>query len=589
VSAPFVDRTYPDVVRDVLTTLTGGVAAEAQPAAYAADGSLPDLHLTRRPVARVSRVAGYVAGPPGGQPVPVVFGLDDYALLPGEDPHDLSVLRFLGTGRMPAAGTAVTVNYYPRTSEPTPIQDVAVGSVARTLVEALAREIATAYGQLNAAYDAAYLETATGSSLDRVVALLGFQRFTAGRPVGAVTFTRRPGATGEATIPAGTPVADAANTMRYETAENRTMLAGESTAEVAVRGTTAVTPLAGPGVLTSLQRAIAGIDTVTNPLPTTTATQDETDVQVRARVRVALLSAARGTLPALTNGLLALPSVRAVNIVETPGGVPGLLRVTVSLKTPAVEIPREVVDRIEELRPAGIRVEVAQADDLVLGARVRLVFAGSSLPAAERERVRAAARDLLVTLVGRAQVGQRLRVGSLQAALIDGDKVVDASVQLTPRDPGPQLPRVPGSDGTDGPRVSAADVQPAPGQAVRLTAADVTFEADAFDVPVSVTPTLPVEVHAQVRPATPGADVEAVRSGVTARLTAFVSRLTAGVTVTADTALAALRDDSAYALDPLGLVLTFRAGDTFARVAAGGESFTVTPGQAFTVTGVEVG
>ncbi|MBC6459916.1 baseplate J/gp47 family protein [Actinomadura sp. HBU206391] len=571
----FVDRTYPDVVRDILTTLTGGVAAEAHPADYDDGGALPDVHLQRRPVARVSQVSGLVAGDAGADPVPVVFGLDDYEVLPGEDADDGSVLRFLGTGRMPAPGTDIVVNYYPRTADPTPIRDVAVGSVARTLVEAVAREIATSYAQLNAAYEAAYLESATGSSLDRVVALLGFQRFRAGRPVGTVRFTRRPGAGGEVTIPAGTPVADAADTMRYETAETRTMLAGESTAEVAVRGATAATPVAEAGALTSVQRAIAGIDRVTNERPTTTAGADETDVELRARVRVALVSAAKGTLPALVNGLLALPSVRAVNIVERPDDVPGELAVAVSLQTPAAQIPAEVTDRIEELRPAGIRVRVEQAADLALAARVGLVFVGGSLPGAERERLRAAARDTLVALVGRAQVGQRLRTGALQAALVDGERIVDAQVHLTLLDPSAPDP--------------AGDVQPAPGQAVRLAAQDITFDVDVFDAPATATTAaLPVEVHAQVRPGGPDTDPQTLTSGVTARLTAYVAALTPGTTVTAQALLAALRNDAAYALDPLGLIVTFRAGDTFVQVAEGGETFTAAAGQTFTVTGVDV-
>jgi hypothetical protein len=408
-----------------------------------------------------------------------------------------------------------------------------------------------------------------------VVALLGFRRFRAGRPVGTVRFTRRPGAGGEVTIPAGTPVTDAAGTMRYETAETRTMLAGESTAEVAVRGANPATAVAEPGTLTSVQRAIAGIDRVSNERPTSPAGADETDVELRARVRVALVGAAKGTLPALVNGLLALPSVRAVNIVERPDDVPGELAISVSLRTPAAQMPAEVIDRIEELRPAGIRVRVEQAADLALTARVALVFAGGSLPAAERERLRTAARDTLVDLVGRTQVGQRVRTGALQAALIDGERVVDARVALRPVDP--SLP----DPGTD--------VRPAPGQAVRLAAQDVTFDADVFDAPATATTAArSVEVHAQVRPGAPGSDPQALASGVTTRLTGYLAGLTPGTTVTAQALLTALRDDTAYALDPLGLIVTFRSGDTFVQVAEGGETFTTTAGQTFTVTGVDV-
>ena len=49
-----------------------------------------------------------------------------------------------------------------------------------------------------------------------------------------------------------------------------------------------------------------------------------------------------------------------------------------------------------------------------------------------------------------------------------------------------------------------------------------------------------------------------------------------------------MRDDAAYALDPLGLVVTFSAGDQFVQVASGGSTFTVTAGQRFSVSSVEV-
>ena len=81
------------------------------------------------------------------------------------------------------AGHDLRVNYYPRTTAPAPITDLSVGSVVRTLLETFAKEQAILYAQLNLAYDFAFVETATGSSLYRAVALLGYQRFRAGRPV----------------------------------------------------------------------------------------------------------------------------------------------------------------------------------------------------------------------------------------------------------------------------------------------------------------------------------------------------------------------------------------------------------------------
>src|SRR5712691_3127721 len=319
----FIDRTYPDVVRDVLTNLTQGVTQETHRVDYdpnARPVAVPDIVLQRRPVRRVSYVSGFIPAPKLGDPrVGYTFTLNDYQLVANpHDPQDLNTIRFLAFGKKPAPGTDIAVNYYPRTTDPAVINDLNVGSVIRTLMEAVCKEQALSYAKLNLAYDSAFLDSATGSSLDRVVALLGYQRFRAGRPVGAVTFRRRAGLIGDITLPAGTPITDAADKIRYETIDTRVMLGGESVAEVRVRGAADATPPVDAGVLNVIQRAIAGLDSVTNDKPTTRASDGETDDELRARARTALLGSNKGTVAAIVNGLFDLPEVRDVKLVEMP-------------------------------------------------------------------------------------------------------------------------------------------------------------------------------------------------------------------------------------------------------------------------------
>ena len=184
-----IERSYPDIVRDLLTNLTQGVSREVHRVTYDATARPlvpPEVVLARRPVRRVSLVTGFVAAAAADEPpIPYTFTLNDYELVGSTgDPDDLNTIRFLPFGRLPAPDTDITVNYYPRTTERLPITDLNVGSVARTLVEALSKELALLYAQLNLAYDSAFVETAAGASLDRVVALLSYERFRAGRPVG---------------------------------------------------------------------------------------------------------------------------------------------------------------------------------------------------------------------------------------------------------------------------------------------------------------------------------------------------------------------------------------------------------------------
>jgi hypothetical protein len=583
----FINRTYPDVVRDVLTNLTQGVTGERHTVEYdgtAGNGAgpvqVPDIVLLRRPVRRVSLVTGFVAGPTvDDDPLPHTFGLNDYELVPDpNDPTDLHTIRFRPFGRRPAPGTELTVNYYPRNVDKTPVTDMNVGSVARTLMEALSKEIALLYAQLNLAYDSGFLESATGSSLDRVVALLGLQRYRAGRPMGTVTFRRRAGSPGNITIPPGTPITDAANKILYHTIETRTMLAGESIAEVQVRASTDGTPPVEAGVLTVIQRAIAGLDSVTNERPTTRVTEEESDTALRARARGALLASNKGTVGALEHGLLQLPQVRDVKVVEMPNGVPGEVQLLISLaadQSATGELPPTVVERIEELRPAGIRVLGGRATSTALRAQVQLVLAGSHMAPLDIESVHAAVRKSLVRGVAAKGVGDKLRNKPLVAALLADERIVDATLTLAER------------GGTAG--QPDADFTPPAGAILELTEENISFATDTFDAPLPSTGERPrVEVSATVRaqPLT-GVAIETVRPQITARLTDYIGRLTPGANVDTTALLTALRDDAKYQLDPMHLQVTFKSGDMFVQVVQSGPAFQVRD-QTFVVSTVEV-
>lgn len=576
----FVDRPFQDIVRDVLTNLTQGVMGEVHRVDYdptARPVVVPAIVLERRPVRRVSAVIGQVETPGSDDLIRVEFGLNDYALVPSaDDPEDVSTIRFLPGGRRPAAGTDVVVNYYPRTTDPTVLSDVQVGSVVRTLIEAISRELAVLYTQLNQAYDSGFVETAEGPSLGRVVALLGLRRYEAGRPVGSVRFGRRPGAAGDISIPAGTPVTDAEDRIRYETVETRTMFAGESTAEIRVRGATDTTPAVLERTLTVVQRAIAGIDTVTNERPTTTSSTDESDVELRARARAALLASNKGTVPALRDGLMQLPDVRAVNVQEFPNDVPGEIRLSISLNEPSViTLPPAVLDRIEELRPAGIRVIRDTASTTALGVSVSLTLAGSHLPSADVQSIHRNVQLKLVNLVSKVGVGRPVRVGPLVAAILADERVVDASLRL-------------GARGEPA-GVAGADYTPAPEFIASLAAEDVVFEADVFAEQAGPE----VEVNVEVRATLPavvvtGVDLASAREQIASRLRSYFSTLAPGTAVTMGSILTALQDDSKYGVDALRSLVTLQTPEQFVQVAQGGEAYTVRPGTTFSVIAVDV-
>ena len=196
---------------------------------------IPDL-LRNRPVRRISHLQGFVGTVE--RPVPFRFTSADFELISttGDDTNK-DAIRFRDGGRRPLPNTELTVNYYPVRSNPTPLNDLNVGSVVRTLVETIAFEMAVTYQHLDFIYKSAFVETAEGRSLDKVVALVGVARLASGHPVAKVRFSRRAGDTGRITVPTGTVITDDDGN-RYLTQDELILEPGESTRDVIAAGDT---------------------------------------------------------------------------------------------------------------------------------------------------------------------------------------------------------------------------------------------------------------------------------------------------------------------------------------------------------------
>ena len=156
----FRRRDYPEVLDNLLTALVGGVSAEPHPFPPPGDEAAP-RHLLDAPPARL---LVSVFGERNG--LPHRFRADTDLELS----RDGTAVLWRQGGARPDAGTLVHVNYL-RRDDPATLTDLEVGGVARTLVEAVGREMARLYAQLEAVYDAGFLDSATGSALDKVVAL----------------------------------------------------------------------------------------------------------------------------------------------------------------------------------------------------------------------------------------------------------------------------------------------------------------------------------------------------------------------------------------------------------------------------------
>ncbi len=336
-------RTYPEVVDNLLTAIVKGVAAESHPFPPP-DAQQPPFrfHLQQPPVSEIVSVYGSRDGNP------LRFRKDiDYKLL-----DDKQTLEWQEGATLPDPGTLVNINYYPESVTPL-VTDVQTGSVVRTLAEAVGLEMAAVYAQLQAVYDAAFIDTATGSSLDKVVGLLGVERIAGGRASGMLEFTRAPGSKGEITLRAGTRVITVDGEIEYETISTVTMLEGQNSIRVATRDLEINDPLPADS-LVILPTPIAGIVSVTN-LPTAIANEDESDDQLRARAKNFLHGSERGTLGALHNAVQRQGITADIVEVES---TPGLVEITPHAENFTPEQAERLQAAIYEARPAGVRVVI---------------------------------------------------------------------------------------------------------------------------------------------------------------------------------------------------------------------------------------
>ncbi|MEU3461972.1 baseplate J/gp47 family protein [Streptomyces sp. NPDC006733] len=283
-TATLIHRSYGALVDDILTSVVGGVVNEP---------ILFDVKVLTYPLAEP---AGGVRGITGtAADAPRTFVLDiDFTFGAATN-----AVIWLEDGIRPDDDSTFYVDYF-RTTSRSPLSDINVGSVTRTLSEAVGREIATVYQEINEAYKSAFVDTATGRSLDYVVSILGVTRRTAEYAEGLVTFFRVAAVDGNITIPAGTRLAGGG--VVFTSTQPRTLQRGQVRIDVPVRADTGFAGAAGlvaAGVISEMTQPVAGIERVTNLDPTIRAAADETDDELRDRARAALRASGKATLPAL--------------------------------------------------------------------------------------------------------------------------------------------------------------------------------------------------------------------------------------------------------------------------------------------------
>jgi uncharacterized phage protein gp47/JayE len=356
----YAAESYPYIAKQVLTALTGGAARETHRflAVLNASG-----FSTERPADDLVPESLSVAGISAGEFRVFEEGLDFQVSPDGKIrffPDEQDALSPAAESAWPDEGSEFFVSYDHGKTGDALLTDRNPGSLTRTLAESFGRELAVLRKQMENVYRSAYLDTAEGPSLDKVVALLGVERKSREHASGTARFFRDSAAPADIFIPEASRVSTATNPPAlFETTAPRVLRRGQLSVEVDVRAV-AKGPkgVVAAGAITVMNQTLLGLDGVTNEGPTRFGSDGEDDPELRARTRKVLERAGRATPRALHLALAELPGLREndVKIVEELVDRPGVVQVFVA-ESGDGKRARQVHEAILDSRPAGVRVE----------------------------------------------------------------------------------------------------------------------------------------------------------------------------------------------------------------------------------------
>lgn len=462
---------YAQFVDDLLTSLTGGIV--------------------RQQFRFLPEEAPFRLTSPGALvPSTVrVFGQAEEAFrrfIPGTDYRldpDLGIVWLATAEGTPTAsavwpdpGTAFYANFEALTEggAAPPLTDRNPGSIIRLLAESFAREYAVLSRQLEAVYQSAFLETATGRDLEQLCALVGVDRRQSTFASGSVIFSRSTPSPADIFIPAGTRLSTVVPPAAvFQTTEDQNLRRGNLSVEVPVQCDAPGTPgVVAADTIRAIHRPILGIESVSNPLPTRFAGTNETDDALRSRARRALEGAGRATTGAVLSALTTIPGLREkdVRVSEDPLAHPGVVKLNVALPAMPDDEKQRTIERvvhlIEEVRPVGVRIlhnidaprptglalpgsgtvpdegpapatlgVTSKPEDLFLPVDVKVQIAPATLSLTPQERadLESAAFKVVVGFLAEAGIGEILVYNRLVSELMAIDGALDVVVEIWPQ------------------------------------------------------------------------------------------------------------------------------------------------------------
>lgn len=320
------------------------------------------------------------------------------------------------------------------------LTDVNPGSVTRTLVEAFGRELAEAHARLSFIYEMGYIDTATGESLDFLVALLGQKRVDGLQVVGEAVFTRASSVAGRVVIPEGTRLnaeITAGPMAFYKTEREAELQPGQNIVTVTVvadppEGEDPSAHLLPDGREWKVSQDVplAGIDEVTIPRPTALRGYRESDEALRARVKGLIAAAGGGTLKAMERAIIATGHATGVvfrdaNDTGLPKLQPGQLEAVMDADLADPTVFSEIKAAINQTKGPGIMVLIRGVTTKSLSVQLKVLPSSPNLSASKKQALRRSIEQTIQGAVEALQVGEKLLWNPLQAKVLSLDGALD--------------------------------------------------------------------------------------------------------------------------------------------------------------------
>lgn len=265
------------------------------------------------------------------------------------------------------------------------ITNTGVGSVTRTIVEAILSEMDVIQYVIYQAYISKTIDSAEGQDLDDVVSILSVIRKSATFcDSGVVTFRVTELSDTDIEIPIGSIVSSLPQAggiiYEFETSEAAKLLAGETEVDVPVVATTAGHIYLQPHTVRTINDTITGIAEVDNMNDIVGGIDDETDEELRDRAKEALVKMGRGTCDSIRVAVSEIDGIIDCNVYDMRSGIGTVDIFVVSEQNPMPDdLMQEVLDVIEETKAAGIKATVYQPEvtyidiDIELNTNVEIV------------------------------------------------------------------------------------------------------------------------------------------------------------------------------------------------------------------------